>query len=111
MAKKDPNKQEDMFPQKRIPAIESAIMAADKKRAEIEEQESIIDGLKEELTPLEDGIRVALHSYEDQIDHQETPKGDRVLIYKKGDFEATVKQHERLSYAKLRQPAPSEVGG
>lgn len=111
MAKKakDPNTQEDMFPQKRIPAIESAILAADEKRAQIEEQQKIVDGLAEELEPLEDGIREALHKYEDQIDHQETPKGDRVLIYKKGEFTATVKQHERLSYDKVRErKEPSE---
>lgn len=101
--KKDPSVQEDMFPQKRIPAIESAISAADGKRAEIEEQQKIVDGLEEELGPLEDNIRLAMHKYADEIDHQETPKGERVLIYKKGDFDATVKQHERLSYGKLRQ--------
>lgn len=102
MAKKSEPKNEELFPQKRIPAIESAIVAADKKRAEIEEQQEIVAGLQEELKPLERDLKEALHKYDGQVDQQKTEGGDLRLIYEHGEYRAEVKSHERLSYDKVR---------
>ena len=100
MAKKD-EKTEDLFPQKRIPQIEQAYEAADKKRAEIEAAQKIVNNLKDELDPLEDALRIAIHTYEDRVDHQKTPEGQDVLIYKRDSFNLVVKVHERMSYDKV----------
>ena len=83
------------FEQKRIPAVERAIMKADEKRA-------IIEGLKEELKNLESKVRETLHANVDALDHQETEGGTRI-VYKRAGFEAELKGHERLSYGKVRE--------
>jgi len=100
MAKKD-DKTDDLFPQKRIPQIEQAYEAADAKRAEIEAAQKIVNELKDQLDPMEDALRVAIHTYEDRVDHQKTPEGHDVLIYKRDSFNLVVKQHERMSYDKV----------
>lgn len=101
-------KTEDLFPQKRIPAIESAQLAADEKRAEIEAQQVIVDGLAEELKPLEAELREVMHKYEGQIDQQKSEKGELQLIYRRGDYDVVVKSHERLTYGKIRQAPAAE---
>lgn len=104
---KPKEKNEELFPQKRIPAIESAQLAADEKRAQIEEQQAIVDGLTEELKPLEAELREVMHKYEGQIDMQKSEKGELQLIYRRGEYEVVVKSHERLTYGKIRN-APAE---
>ena len=91
-------KQEVMtgFAQETIPAIESAISKADEKRA-------IIEGLNDELKNLEFKVTEALHLHRDQLDKQEDKKGNSQLVYKRGDFKAVLKGHERLSYDKVRK--------
>lgn len=89
------------FEQKRIPAIERAIMKADEKRA-------VIEGLKEELKNLEHKVREALHDNAEALDQQETPEGLTRIVYKRAGFEAEVKGHERLSYGKVREKDKAE---
>lgn len=119
MARNDA-KTEELFPQKRVPAIESAILACDKKKAEIAKVMEMLDGgvdengkefpgLKAELKDLEAGLRKALHANEDKIDRQETPDQLPVLIYKRGDYEAKVAAHERLTYEKVRDASAGEA--
>lgn len=116
MAKRNREQSGELFPQKRIPAIESAILACDKKQAEIDEVMELLDGdggakigLKAELTELEKGLRKALHTYEESIDRQQTPDELPVLIYQRGDYRAEVKAHERLSYEMVRQAPAGEA--
>lgn len=89
------------FEQKRIPAIERAIMKADEKRA-------VIEGLKEELKNLEHKVREVLHENIEQLDHQENEEGGARIVYKRAGFEAELKGHERLSYGKVREKDQSE---
>lgn len=111
MAKKKANPdQDELYPQKRIPEIESAIIACDKKQAQIDEVMELLDGdgdkqpgLKAELKDLEKGLRRALHANEEKIDRQQSADELPVLLYQRGDYRAEVKAHERLSYDKVRQ--------
>jgi len=118
MAKKDKS-QEDLFPQKRVPAIESAIIACDKKQAEIDKVMEMLDGgvdedgkdfpgLRAELKEAESGLRKALHANEDKIDRQQTKDELPILIYQRGDYVAKVSAHERLTYEKVRDASANE---
>lgn len=104
---KSKERTEDLFPQKRIPVIESAILACGKKQAEIDAVMLLLDGdhekpgLKAELKALEKDLRKAIHVHEGQIDRQQTSDELPVLIYKRGAYEAEVKAHERLSYERV----------
>lgn len=84
------------FEQKRIPAIERAIIKADEKRATLEV-------VKEELKTLEHKVREVLHDNADQLDRQETADGNSRIVYKRAGYEAEVRGHERLSYGKVRE--------
>lgn len=94
--------QEEMFEQKKINAIEGAIMKCDEKRALIED---FNEREKGELKNLEHKLRETLHANIAGLDAQEDGEGNKRYVYKRGDYEAELKGHERLSYGKVRQKA------
>lgn len=93
-------KQEEMFEQKKINEIEAAIIKADEKRALIEDFNT---REKDELKNLEHKIRETLHKHLAALDAQEDGEGNKRYVYKRGEYEAELKGHERLSYGKVRQ--------
>jgi len=97
-----PQKQVEMFEQERIAEIETAIMKADKKRAEIDDyNETETDTLKN----LENKVREAMHKHLTALDAQEDGKGNKRWVYNRGDYKAELKGLEKLSYDKVRKAA------
>jgi excinuclease UvrABC helicase subunit UvrB len=102
MARAPKAKQEEMFQQQQVPEIEAAIMKADEKRAEIEEfNETQGKALKD----LEGKVRDAMHKHLNALDAQQDGEGHKLFVYKRGTYDAKLKEHERLSYGKVREAA------
>ncbi len=79
------------FEQKRVQAIERAASKADEKRA-------IIGGLSGELENLEYKLSEAMHANEAELDRQQGPNGEELLVYKRGDFNIKIKKTEKVNY-------------
>lgn len=80
------------FEQKRVAKIETWAAKADDTRA-------AINGLKEELANREFKLREAMHENADLVDKQSSEDGDQLLVYKRGDFNITVKRgKETVNY-------------
>lgn len=89
-------KQEDMFPQKKINAIEKWADKFDEKRA-------LIAGLTGERDNAELKLREAMHSNEDALDVQSDPAtGEKILVYKRGDYKVVVKQGKEVVNVKIK---------
>lgn len=88
---------------KRIPAIERAAGKADEKR-------SVINGLNDELSNLVAKLSEVMHANEEQLDHEENDKGEKVIIYKRGDYKVVVKYKESVNY-KIKKASKGDDGG
>lgn len=77
--------------QKRIPAIERAINKADEMR-------NMIAGLKDQLKTLEFKLSEVMRANAGELFKEESVKGERVLVYKRGDFSASIKEREAVLY-------------
>lgn len=71
--------------------IEEAADKADAKR-------SLIGGLTTELTALEDDLSDVMHAHEEELDHEEGPKGEKLIVYRRGDYNCSVKAKESVLY-------------
>lgn len=89
---------------KRIPAIERAASKADDKRA-------IINGLQGELINLVAKLSEAMHAKESELDIQENSKGEREIIYKRGDYSCKVKYKETVNYKVKKESRGDEPDG
>jgi hypothetical protein len=85
---------------KRIPAIERAAAKADKKR-------SIINGLTDELKNLVAKLSEVMHTHEADLDREENDKGEKLIVYKRGDYSVAVKYKESVKY-KIRANSKGE---
>lgn len=88
---------------KRIPAIERAASKADEKR-------TIINGLNDELTNLVAKLSEVMHANEEQLDHEENEKGEKVIVYKRGDYKVVVKHKESVNYKVKKASQGGEPG-
>jgi len=88
---------------KRIHAIERAAAKADEKR-------TIINGLNDELSNLVAKLSEVMHANEDQLDQEENEKGEKVIVYKRGDYKVVVKYKESVNY-KIKKASKGEEGG
>jgi len=86
---------------KRIRAIENAASKADAKR-------SIINGLSDELKNLVAKLSEKMHEHEAELDHEENDKGEKVIVYKRGDFNVVVKYKESVNY-KIKGESTGDV--
>jgi hypothetical protein len=86
---------------KRITAIEDAAAKADTKR-------SLIGGLGDELKNLVAKLSEVMHEHEGELDQEENEKGERVIVYKRGDFNVVVKYSETVNY-KVRQESKGDT--
>lgn len=107
MARRKTEFQEELIPQKRIAEVETWIVKCDAKKAEID---TYNDTAKEELKSHEAKLREALHKHVNGLDAQEDGEGNKTFVYKRGEYEATLKGHERLSYGKVRNKAEKDEG-
>lgn len=85
---------------KRIPAIERAASKADEKR-------SIINGLSGELDNHVAKLSEVMHANADQLDHEENEKGEKVIVYKRGDYKIVVQYKESVKY-KIKKASKGE---
>jgi hypothetical protein len=85
----------------RITAIEDAVARADAKR-------TLVNGLDDELKNLVAKISEAMHENEADLDHEENDKGEKVIIYKRGDFNVVVKYSESVNY-KVKRESKGDV--
>lgn len=102
MARRKTEFQEELVPRKRIAEIETWIVKCDAKKAEIE---TYNETAKVELRAHETKLRETLHKHVNGLDAQEDGEGNKTFVYKRGEYEATLKGHERLSYGKVRNKA------
>jgi len=85
---------------RRIRSIENAASKADAKR-------SIINGLEDELKNLVAKISEQMHLKEAELDVEENDKGEKMLIYRRGDFNVVVKYKESVNY-KIKSDSKGE---
>jgi len=86
--------QENMFPQKRIPAIERWIIKADEKR-------TMVATLKDELKNAEFKLKEAIHANEADVAREATDDGGTVLKYERGTYKAEAKRgKETVNYTR-----------
>lgn len=96
------------FEQKKIAAIERWADKFDEKR-------TLIDGLSGEMENAEYKLTEAIHSNEANLDHQQGPKGDKWLVYKRGDYKVIIKEGKEKVNVKIgsksKGTVPDEEGG
>lgn len=79
----------------KITAIETAIAGAKKKRVEVAE---ITESLEEELKAKEFKLYEALKEHRDELTEEEDRKGNKLRVYRNGDFYAAILDKETLQY-------------
>lgn len=79
----------------KIPSIETAIAGAKKKRVEVAE---ITEGLGEELKAKEFKLYEALNEHRGELTEEEDRKGNKLRVYRNGDFYAAILDKETLQY-------------
>jgi hypothetical protein len=89
--------------QKKIEEIETYASKYEAKRA-------IINGLQDELTNIEFKLREAMHEHEDEVDKQESEDGDKLLVYKRGDYNVVVKRGKEKVNVKIKDASKGDVG-
>lgn len=79
----------------KIAEIEGAIARADKKRKENAEIE---DTLSTELKSREAKLNEVMHAHYDELEDEEDAKGNKLRVYRRGDFRAAITARETLTY-------------
>jgi len=90
------------FEQKRVQAIETWAAKYDAKREECAAR----DG---ELKNFELKLREAMHGNEDKVDHQESEDGDKILVYKRGDYNIVVKRGKESVNVKIKEKSKGDA--
>lgn len=84
----------EQFAQKKIQAIE-------RWAGKYDETRETINGLDGELENHALKLREAMHANEDAVDHQESPDGETLLVYKRGDVNVVVKRGKEKVNVKI----------
>lgn len=90
------------FEQQRVADIETWAGKFDEKRA-------IINGLEGELENVEMKLREAMHANAELLDKQESPDGDKLLVYKRGDFNVVVKRGKEKVNVKIKEKSQGDA--
>jgi hypothetical protein len=90
MAKKPTQQSFDVFKQKQIKLIEKW---ADK----FDETRTLIANLKADLKNAKMKLKESAHKYASDLDRQESPKGESLLIYARGDYRVILKTTEDVA--------------
>lgn len=90
MAKKATQETFDVFKQKKIATIEKWADVFNEKR-------DLIAGLKAEQKNAKMKLMEAIHKNQGDLDQQETPKGERVFKYVRGDYRVALTLKEDIA--------------
>lgn len=95
--KQEPFSGMEPFDQKRVGRVETWIDKCDSTREGIRE-------MKKTLKTQEYKLGEAMHASEADVDHQESEDGDKLLVYKRGDYKAVVKRgREVVNYKRGKE--------
>ena len=104
MARKARN-QEEMFPQKRVAAVERAVDKCDNIRSQITEH-------KAQLKNAEFKLKETLHANAADLINEQTEDGGRVIKYERGIYKATAKHgKESVTYTRAGEAKSQESEG
>ena len=90
MARKATQETFDVFKQKKIAEVERAADVLDEKR-------DLVAGLKGELKAAVLKLKQAIHKHQKLLDKQESPKGEQVFKYVRGDYRVTLTLKEDVA--------------
>ncbi len=90
------------FEQKKITAVERWAAKYDAKR-------EIINGLEGELSNIDLKLREAMHENEKDVDHQQSEDGDRLLVYKRADYNIVVKRGKEKVNVKIGEKSKGDA--